>query len=133
MELNLKIAGSLLISLAFGHLVFPKYFKWKEELPLISLINRQLMYIHTFFIALVLLLTGLLCLTSAKEIMETNLGNKLSLGLAIFWTIRLIIQLFGYSPKLWRGKRFETVIHLLFLLLWAYLAVVFFYVYFKTT
>jgi len=46
--------------------------------------------------------------------------------------IALVLQLFGYSPKLWRGKLFETVIHLLFLLLWLYLAVVFFYVYFKT-
>jgi hypothetical protein len=32
MELNLKIISILLIILAFIHAIFPKYFKWKQEL-----------------------------------------------------------------------------------------------------
>jgi hypothetical protein len=131
MELNLKIAGILLILLALGHFIFPKYFNWKNDLSNVSLINRQMMYIHTFFIALVLFLIGLLCLTSTNEIIETDLGNRLSLGLGIFWAIRFIIQLFGYSSKLWKGKRFETAVHILFLLLWCYLSAVFFYLYLR--
>jgi hypothetical protein len=131
MELNLKIAGILLILLALGHFTFPKYFNWKSDLSTVSLINRQMMYIHTFFIALVLFLAGLLCLTSSGEIIKSDLGNKLSLGFGIFWVVRLIVQLFGYSSKLWKGKRFETGIHILFLLLWCYLAAVFFYLYLR--
>jgi hypothetical protein len=30
-----------------------------------------------------------------------------------------------YKPELWRGKRFETRVHVLFGFLWAYLAVSF--------
>ncbi len=129
MELHLNAIGVLLIILAMIHGIFPTYFKWTTELAPISLINRQMMYVHTFFIALVLLLMGILCLTSAKQIIETQLGHKLALGMGIFWAFRLAIQLFGYSSKLWKGKRFETTIHVLFLILWSYMSVVFFSLY----
>ena len=125
MILHFKIIGFLLMVLALVHLIFPKYFNWKEELKSLSLINKQMMTIHTFFIALVVFLMGLLCLTSATELIETRLGKTISLGLGIFWSFRLIIQFFGYSPKLWKGKRFDTIIHILFSGLWIYLSIIF--------
>lgn len=96
------------------------YFNWKSEL-----INRQMMTVHTFFIALTVFLIGLLCVTSASELIETSLGKKISLGLAVFWTIRLFTQIFIYSPILWKGKTFETIVHILFTLFWAYMSLVF--------
>jgi hypothetical protein len=129
MELHLNVVGILLILLALLHGVFPKYFDWSGDLSSISLFNRQLIYVHTFFIALVLLLMGALCLTSADEMINTPLGRKLALGLAVFWTIRLGVQFFGYSSVLWRGKTFETTVHILFSILWVYLSTVFFLVY----
>lgn len=129
MELHLKIIGWILIMLALIHIIFPRRFKWKEELSSLSLINREVMYVHTFFIALVVLLMGILCLTSARELIETNLGNKITLGLGVFWLIRLLIQFFGYSSELWKGKTFETIIHILFSFLWTYLSVIFFMIY----
>lgn len=125
METHLKIIGFFLIFLAVVHIFFPKYFKWKSELQSLSLINRQMMIVHTFFIALVVLLMGLLCLFSPKELIETELGKTISLGFGVFWSIRFIIQFVGYSSKLWRGKKFETIIHVIFSLLWAYLSIVF--------
>ncbi|WP_167856211.1 hypothetical protein [Hymenobacter metallicola] len=35
----------------------------------------------------------------------------------------------GYSTKLWRGKRFETAVHIGFIGLWTYLTGVFFAVF----
>lgn len=125
MEVHFKIIGVLLMTLALVHVIFPKYFNWKEELKSLSLINRQMMTVHTFFIALVVFLMGLLCLTSSTELIETKLGKTISLGLGIFWSIRLFIQFFGYSTELWKGKTFETVVHILFSLLWTYLSVAF--------
>ena len=52
MEIHLKASGIALILLAFLHSIFPKYFNWKKELKGLSLVNRQMMQIHTFFIAL---------------------------------------------------------------------------------
>ena len=84
-----------------------------------------MMYVHTFFIGLVVFLMGLLCLTSADDLTKTELGKKITLGLGVFWTSRLLIQFFGYSSKLWKGKAFETAVHILFSILWTYLSVIF--------
>lgn len=120
MELQLKIIGGLLIILALVHLVFPKYFHWNKELAQLSLVNKQMMQVHTLFICLTLFLMGLLCLTSANELITTALGKRISLGFGIFWGVRLFIQFFGYSTKLWKGKTFETIIHILFSFIWTY-------------
>lgn len=125
MEIHFKIIGVLLIALALVHIVFPKYFNWDKELKSLSLINRQMMTVHTFFIALIVFLMGLLCLTSSSELIETNLGKRISLGLGIFWVVRLCFQFFVYSPELWKGKKFETFMHIIFSLLWAYLSIIF--------
>lgn len=131
METHLKIIGFILIVLALFHLIFPKYFNWEKELQSLSLMNRQMMWVHTIFIALTVFLMGVLCITSAEELSGTNLGRKVSLGLAIFWTTRLAIQFFGYSSKLWKGKFFETMVHLLFSLLWFYTSLIFWSIYFN--
>jgi len=125
MELHLKAIGFVLILLAFIHVGFPKKFNWKKEMSSMSLVNKQMMYVHTFFIALVVLLIGILCLTSSKELIETSLGKRICFGLGIFWMIRLFIQFFGYSSKLWKGKTFETTIHIVFIFLWTYLSFIF--------
>lgn len=123
--LHLKIIGILLILLGLMHLAFPKYFRWKQELGSLSLINRQMMVIHTFFVALVVFLMGLLCLLNPDDLENTALGKSVSLGLAIFWIFRLLIQFFGYSPLLWKGRRFETSVHIIFSIFWIYVSSVF--------
>ncbi len=130
MILHLKIIGLILVVLSLAHAGFPKHFKWRDECGSLSLINRQMMYVHTFFLALALFLMGVLCLTSANEIVETELGKRLALGLGIFWGFRLLFQFFVYSSDNWRGKRFETAIHVLFSVVWTYIAAVFLLVYF---
>ncbi|HMK24438.1 MAG TPA: hypothetical protein VK483_00310 [Chitinophagaceae bacterium] len=129
MELHLKITGILLIILALFHFTFPKYFNWKKELSSLNTMNRQMMYVHAFFIAFVIFLMGLLCLTSAAELTTTTFGKRISLGIGIFWVTRLLIQFFGYSSLLWKGKIFETTVHILFSILWTYLSAVFILVY----
>lgn len=89
-----------------------------------------MMFVHTFFIALMIFLNALLCITSASELVETPFGQTISLGLGIFWAARLGAQFFVYSAELWKGKPFETGMHILFTLLWTYLSIVFIGAYF---
>ena len=128
METHLRIIGILLIILALIHVRFPKRFNWKDECSSLSLLNRQMMYVHTFFIGLVVLLMGILSLTSSTELVTTELGKRVCIGFGIFWLARLLIQFFGYSSELWKGKSFETIIHIIFSILWTYLSAVFFLV-----
>lgn len=131
MEIHLKVIGVILIALAGIHIFFPKYFQWEEDLKSLSLINRQMMKGHTFFIALTVFLTGLLCLIAPTDLIQTKLSKTISLGLGFFWVIRLFFQLFFYSPKLWKGKQFETTIHIFFLMLWVYLSSVYLIIAFR--
>lgn len=131
MELQLKITGFLFMILALIHIGFPRYFKWKEDLKSLSLISRQLMEVHTFFIGLTVFLMGLLCITSSQDLITSSLGRKICGGFGLFWTTRLYFQLFVYSPKLWRGKTFETAVHIAFTIFWIYLSTIFFYISFS--
>jgi len=125
MEIHVKIVGTLLIALSLMHIIIPKYFKWEHELTSLSLITKQILYVHTFFIAFVVLLMGLLCLGYSYELLYDAFGRVISLGLFGFWLTRLIFQLFVYSTKVWRGKRFETVMHIVFTVTWLYFTCVF--------
>jgi hypothetical protein len=131
MELHIKIIGVILVMLALIHIAFPRYFNWKAAFASVTLLNRQMMYVHTFFIALVVLLMGMLCITSAVALTTTALGREVSLGLGIFWAARLFTQFFWYSSSLWRGKVFETTVHVVFSLLWVYFSGVFLWVYLR--
>lgn len=123
--MQIQISGVMMIILSIMHIFFPKYFKWKEELGRLSLINKQMMQAHTFFIALLLLLLGILCITSYHDLTHTQLGKKLCLGIGLFWAIRFIYQIVGYSSILWEKKRFETSVHLIFLFIWSFLSYTF--------
>ncbi len=125
LELHFNIVGILLIGLALIHFIFPTYFNWKEELKQLSLVNRQMMQVHTFFIALTVFLMGIFCLYSTEDLISTQLGKTISFGFGIFWIVRLVIQFFGYSKKLWKGKKFETMMHIIFSVLWAYFSIIF--------
>jgi hypothetical protein len=129
MELHLKITGIVMILLALAHVVFPAYFNWKQELSSLSTINRQMMFVHTFFIAVVLLLMGILCLSSSQELVKTPFGKRIALGMGIFWLLRLLVQFFWYSSTTWKGKKFETIIHIVFSILWTYMSFLFISVY----
>ena len=129
MELHLKIIGSCLIFLGLVHAIFPRQFNWKQELSSLSIVNKEMMYVHTFFIAFILFLIGLLCMTSSGDLVATTFGKRISFGLGIFFLLRLLVQFFGYSRKTWRGKIFETTVHVLFSIFWTYVTSIFILVY----
>ena len=125
MEVHLKIIGILLMLLALVHTIFPRYFNWKNELKELSLMNRQMMKIHTFFIAVTVFLMGLMSFVLSEDLIFTEFGKKICLGIGGFWTIRGVLQFFGYSAELWRGKLFETIVHVVFSGFWIYLSFIY--------
>jgi hypothetical protein len=116
----------MLLVLAFAHLFFPKRFNWKEELGRLSLLNRQMFLVHVFFIVLLLTLLGVLSLVFTQTLLQpTPLGKVILSGIVLFWSLRLVTQLFVYDSRLWRGNHFNTVVHILFSCMWAYYIIVF--------
>jgi hypothetical protein len=128
MIVQLKIIGGFFVVLAVLHFFFPRYFGWNSDLKPLSLINRQMMWVHTFFLAFIVFLMGLLCLFETQALLNTDLGQSICIGLGVFWGLRLLVQFFGYSSKLWRGKIFETSVHIVFILIWGYLTFLFLWI-----
>ncbi len=124
--LHLRIAGALLMALALSHAFFPRWFDWKTELQRLSLLNRQMLVVHSFFIALTVFLMGLLAFAGADLLQAPSaLRNVVLIGMVAFWSCRLIAQLFVYDRRLWKGRPGHTAIHIGFTLLWSYLIAVF--------
>ncbi len=126
LALHLKFCGAALLGLAALHAVMGRHLRWKEDLASLSLVNRQIFYVHTFFLALVLALLGLLSLFGTSALLQPSLLARYLLGgITLFWLFRLVFQFAVYSPQLWHGKKFETLIHVVFTLLWSYMSVVY--------
>jgi hypothetical protein len=124
--LNLRAAGVLMAGLAVLNVFVPRRFRWREELARISLLNRQIFEVHAIVLVLTLGLFAALLLTSAEALLEpTRLARAMLLGLTLFWSLRMAIQWFYYSPEVWRGHRFNTRMHVLFSGLWIYFTGVF--------
>jgi len=125
MELAFKIAGVILMILGPAHLYFYKYFDWEEESKKMSPLNGQIFLVHSFFISLVVLMMGILLFFYTQTLLvRSTLGKLVLLGLLIFWSCRLIIQLFFYDAKLWKGNPLYTFVHISFTFLWTYLVVI---------
>jgi len=122
-HLHLQIVGVLQILLALAHLTFPARFDWKAECSNLSLLNRQMFYVHAFFLCFTLVLFGLLNLVCTNELLAPGrLAHFVLIGIAAFWFVRWLFQFFVYDPRLWRGHRWNTIIHIVFALLWSYFA-----------
>lgn len=126
MKSLIQVAGVLQIALAVLHLMFPARFNWREETARLSLLNRQIFYVHTFFVCLILVLFGLLSSLLSNELLRGDiLSRAVTGGISIFWLLRLLAQLFVYDSALWKGKAFETLVHIGFLFLWTGLTAIY--------
>lgn len=124
--LHLRIVGGLLITLGLAHSMFGRYFKWREELATVSLLTRQIFWVHSFFIALLAVMTGVCSLFYTGPLVESEGLSRVVLGgLVIFWLCRLVFQLFVYDPAIWRGRRFYTLMHVVFTIFWTYTVLIF--------
>lgn len=121
--LHIQVAGLLTIGVALAHGFFPKHFGWRDDVGKLTLINREIFYVHFGFVVLVLMMLGTLSLGWSAELASgSGLARPLLAGMALFWAARLAVQFLGYSPELWRGVPARTAIHALLTIVWSYLA-----------
>jgi len=126
LDIHLKIVGVLMFGLVVINIFAPRRFGWREELAKVSILTRQVFFVHCFFIAMLIALWGVLSLCYTRALLEpTLLGALVLAGLTLFWGVRLIAQWFVYDSRLWRGHRFNTVMHFVFSGVWAYFTAVY--------
>ena len=124
--LHLRLAGVVMASLVVVNLLVPRRFHWREEMSRLSLVNRQIFQAHSVFLVLTLALFSALLLTCGPALLEpTRLSRAVLSGLTVFWGLRMLMQWCFYSPLIWQGHRFNTVMHYVFSVVWIYVTIVF--------
>jgi hypothetical protein len=120
--LQLRFAGSLVVALGLAHVVLPMALGWRWDLASLTLINRQVAYVHLAFIGVICVLLGLLSLTQPEALLgDRPLGHAVLAGLVVFWGLRLAIQLVVFDRRSWPGASAGAVVHLAALATWTYL------------
>ncbi len=123
MKLCLQIAGILQLLLALAHFAMPRRLGWVTDLSRVSLLTRQVFWVHLGFLMLTLAGFGAVTCWHAGELLQRGgLPRALLGGLTFFWLARFYCQFFVYRRELWEGDTLRTAAHYLFAALWAFLA-----------
>ena len=124
--LHLRLVGLLLTVVGLAHLALPKALGWDTEMRRLSLVNRQVSYLHAFFIGLACIQFGLLAWLGAGQLLTGSpLARGVLVAAAVFWGCRLGAQLVVFDSALWRGRRLTVLGHVAFVVLWSYVTGVF--------
>ena len=116
---SLRAAGVTILALAALYPVYPKWFRWAEQLQRVDLLTRQVFWVHIGFIVLLLVLQGVLLTFFPQILLEPGrAATALMVAMLAFWVYRLVAQLFIYDPDLWRGNPTHFAVHIAFTLLW---------------
>ncbi|HEX2936678.1 MAG TPA: hypothetical protein VHO72_15085 [Bacteroidales bacterium] len=88
----LLVCGFYNLVFAGFHIMFWKFFKWKEDLQKNSAGNRAIMQILNIRLIYIFLLIGFIYLLLPEQLIETSLGRVLQIGILGFWVGRTIEQ-----------------------------------------
>lgn len=115
--------GVLQLVIIAANFVLPKKLQCRENLSRVSPMIRTMFVVHWVYIVLVLGIFASLSFWFTPELAgASRLGRYLSAAIAVFWLLRVPIQLFFYDPGIRRQNRLGDAI---FLLAISYLGVVF--------
>lgn len=119
----IQIAGAVQLAIGLANLPLASRLQYRKNLAGASEIVRQVFYVHAAYIVLVVLGFAALSLLFPTELVSGRpLGRFLSTFLAIFWLLRVPIQLFYYPDEIRRQNRLADVI---FIVAFALLALIF--------
>jgi hypothetical protein len=120
---GLWAAGAVQLVILAANFFLPKKLRCRENLSRVSPMIRSVFVVHWIYIALVLGIFSALSFWFAPDLAgASRLGRFLSATIAVFWLLRVPIQLFAYDPELRRQNRLGDII---FLAAFSYLGIVF--------
>ena len=120
MKEALCIAAAAQLLVAGLNLFLVRIMKWEEEVARMPQLVREVFHVHAWFITITLVIFGVVTIRFAGELAAgtNDLGRWLAAGIGVFWLIRLLMQFFYYNSSHWRGKRAETIVHIVLIFLY---------------
>ena len=124
MKEALYIAAAAQLAVAVLNLFLVRIMKWEESVARMPQLVREVFHVHAWFITITLVIFGVVTIRFAGELAAgtNDLGRWLAAGIGIFWLIRWLMQFFYYNSSHWRGKRTETIVHIVLIFLYGSLA-----------
>ena len=108
-EILLLIGGIYNLLFAVFHLLFWKIFDWKNDLALLTLVNRAIMQVINLCLTFVFIIFGVISLLHPNQMIGTDLGRTLIFLIAIFWFLRAVEQIIFFKMKNWLSWAFFFV------------------------
>ena len=100
LALALKLAGLGQVGLALASLTFPKILNWERDLAPLRPMLRRFFWIYAAYILGINLSFGLLSSLRPEWLLDGSpLAGAVSGFIAVYWTARLALQLFGFDRR----------------------------------
>jgi len=99
-------AGLVHVGIIAANVPLPGRLRIRERLAGVPQFVRQIFYVHWIYIIIVLGLFASLCFGFARELAGgSGLGRFLSGFMAVFWLLRIVLQVFYYDREVRRENR----------------------------
>ena len=106
MILAIRVAGGIHLAIIAANVPLPGKLKVRQHLAEVPNFIRQIFFVHWLYIVLVLGLFSALCLFFPAELAGCSLlGRFLSGYMAVFWLLRIVLQVTYYDREVRRENR----------------------------
>ena len=121
----LEVAAVAQLGVAALNLGLVRLLQWRNPLRQLPLLMREVFQVHVWFISLTLAAFGGMTLRFAGPMAarEDPAAIWLAAIIAIFWGLRVLIQLAYYSASHWRHDTLRTMAHIVLLIIYGGMAV----------
>lgn len=108
-EILLRLAGVLQFGVLFASALVPRVLDWPGQLARLSPFLRRLFWVYGVFIVLTITGFGTLTMRHAGAMAAGEpLGRSLAAFIALFWLVRLAVQLFVFDAREYLTNWFLT-------------------------
>jgi len=106
-------AGFVHLGIVAANVPLPGKLRVREQLAGVPRFIRQIFYVHWIYIVIVLGLFAALCFGFAAELAGgSRLGQFLSGFMAVFWLLRIVLQVLYYDREVRRENRGMDALYL---------------------
>jgi hypothetical protein len=104
MKTLIIIGGFLWLAFFVFHMFFWKLFDWKHDLEKLNDTNKAVMQVLNLCLMLCFLIFAYVSIFQADELLTSNLGKALLIGMILFGLFRAIEQIIFFDLKHIRSK-----------------------------
>ena len=109
-KLWVQVAGGVQLAIIVANLALPRRIRPRESLAQAPAVVRQIFFSHWLYVLLTVAIFAVACVLFPAEIAGGNsLGRYLAAAMAVFWLLRIPIQLFFFDPEFRRQNRMADV------------------------